>query len=132
MARAISSMVPGETRETIRRPLISCWISSRSAPCSTFWISSRHGALRGLQARCNVTDDTWLERVEDIMYFETDPNLSMDLNPGIRPKAPESFYRNLPGFVEALDLIADREFYPLHADFFSRRHDFRPGRLCAH
>jgi len=29
--------------------------------------------------RCNVTDDTWLERVEDIMYFETDPNLSMDL-----------------------------------------------------
>jgi hypothetical protein len=26
-----------------------------------------------------VTDDTWLERVEDIMYFETDPNLSMDL-----------------------------------------------------
>jgi hypothetical protein len=31
-----------------------------------------------MQRRLNCTDDIWLERVEDIMYFETDPNLSSD------------------------------------------------------
>jgi tetratricopeptide (TPR) repeat protein len=32
----------------------------------------------------------------------------------------DGFYANLPRFVQALDPIDQSDFYPLHADFFSR------------
>jgi len=70
--------------------------------------------------RSQVSDDIWLKRVEDIMYFETDPHLSADRILEFGRVLRESFYRNLPGFVEALAPVDRREFYPLHADFFSR------------
>jgi anaerobic magnesium-protoporphyrin IX monomethyl ester cyclase len=54
------------------------------------------------------------------MYFETDPTLSSDLILEYGRLLRESFYRNLPGFVEELDPVDDPEFHPLHADFFSR------------
>jgi tetratricopeptide (TPR) repeat protein len=73
-----------------------------------------------MKRRLNCTDDIWLERVEDIMYFETDPNLSSDRVLEFGRLLRESFYRNLPGFAEDIDPVDEREFYPLHADFFSR------------
>lgn len=70
--------------------------------------------------RCHATDDIWLRRVEDIMYFETDPNLSADQILEYGRKLRDSFYSNLPRFAQALDPIDQGDFYPLHADFFSR------------
>ena len=70
--------------------------------------------------RCHASDDIWRTRVEDIMYFETDPALSADqvLDHGRRLR--EAFYRGLPEAVAALDPVDDPEFGPLHADFCSR------------
>lgn len=67
-----------------------------------------------------ATDDIWLERIEDILYFETDPNLSQQqvLSFGHRLRA--AFHENLPQFVRSLDLVDVKELYPLHADFLSR------------
>lgn len=70
--------------------------------------------------RCRATDDLWLRRVEDIMYFETDPNLCADQILEYGRMLRDSFYGSLPGFVQALDPIDQSDFYPLHADFFSR------------
>jgi tetratricopeptide (TPR) repeat protein len=70
--------------------------------------------------RLGVTDDIWLKRVEDIMYFETDPKISSAQILQWGETLRGSFYRSLPGFVEALDPVDDPEFFPLHADFFSR------------
>lgn len=70
--------------------------------------------------RCRATDDIWMNRVEDIMYFETDPNLSAEQIIEYGRMLRESFYANLPRFVQALDPIDQSDFYPLHADFFSR------------
>jgi tetratricopeptide (TPR) repeat protein len=67
-----------------------------------------------------VTDDIWLDRVEDIMYFETDPKFTQELILAFGKKLRTSFYENLPTFVDNLDLIDQKEQYPLHADFFSR------------
>jgi anaerobic magnesium-protoporphyrin IX monomethyl ester cyclase len=70
--------------------------------------------------RCWATDDLWLRRVEDIMYFETDPSLCADQILEYGRMLRDSFYGSLPGFVQALDPIDQSDFYPLHADFFSR------------
>ena len=67
-----------------------------------------------------VSDDIWLNRVEDIMYFETDAKFSRDLILAFGKKLRTSFYENLPAFVESLDLKDEEELYPLHADFCSR------------
>ncbi|MCU0590966.1 MAG: cobalamin-dependent protein [Desulfobacterales bacterium] len=70
--------------------------------------------------RSHVTDDIWLKRVEDILYFETDPSLSADRILEFGRMLRESFYENLSGFVQAIAPIDQPDFYPLHADFFSR------------
>ena len=70
--------------------------------------------------RCKVSDDIWLNRIEDIMYFETDPSLSRDLILAFGKQLRNRFYEKLPKFVEALDLIDKKDLYPQHSDFFSR------------
>ena len=72
------------------------------------------------QNRNKLNDDIWLQRIEDIMYFETDPSLSKDLILEFGKKLRSRFYEKLPEFVEALDLVDDPELYPQHSDFFSR------------
>ncbi|MBT8330696.1 MAG: cobalamin-dependent protein, partial [Deltaproteobacteria bacterium] len=70
--------------------------------------------------RDNVSDDIWLNRIEDIMYFETDPSLSKELILAFGKKLRSAFYEKLPEYVEALDPIDQNDLYPQHADFFSR------------
>ena len=73
-----------------------------------------------MRQRLGVNDDIWLDRIEDILYFETDPDLSREevLNWGRRLRT--SFYNHLPEYVEAIELVDKPELYPFHADFYSR------------
>ena len=70
--------------------------------------------------RFKLSDDIWLNRIEDIMYFETDAALSRDLILAFGHKLRTFFYNKLPEFVEALDLADRKDLYPQHSDFFSR------------
>ncbi len=70
--------------------------------------------------RSKVTDDIWLKRIEDIMYFETDPNLSQELILAFGNTLRTDYYENLPDFVNGIELIDKEEFYEMHADFLSR------------
>ena len=70
--------------------------------------------------RLQHTEDIWLERIEDIMYFETDPDLTPELILAFGQKLRTTFYKNLPRFVEAIDLIDNQELYPQHSNFYSR------------
>ncbi len=70
--------------------------------------------------RLNATDDIWLNRIEDIMYFETDPALTREMILAFGQKLRSSFFDNLPGFVEAIQLIDDEDLYPQHSRFFAR------------
>ncbi len=67
-----------------------------------------------------VTDDIWLERVEDILYFETDPKLDREQVLSFGRELRQSFYEGLPEAVAALELEDREEFYLLHAEFLSR------------
>jgi len=68
----------------------------------------------------NVTDDIWMKRIEDIMYFETDPKLSEKLILDFGKKLRTSYYKMLPEFVDSIPLVDKKELYPMHSDFLSR------------
>ncbi len=67
-----------------------------------------------------LTDDMWLKQIEDIMYFETDPDLSQESVLAFGEKLRAAFHEGLPAFVDSIDLIDRKVFYELHADFLSR------------
>ncbi len=70
--------------------------------------------------KARQTDNIWLKRVEDIMYFETDPALSKELILAFGKKLRTDFYENLSGFACEIELIDNKEFYKMHSDFCSR------------
>lgn len=72
------------------------------------------------QARSGRTDDIWGERIEDILYFETDPGLSTEMVLAWGKQLREAFYHRLPEYARSVELVDDPEFYALHADFLSR------------
>ena len=67
-----------------------------------------------------MTDDIWLERIEDIMYFESDPSLSQDLILDFGEKLRKDYYENLHHFTDSIELTGIREFNQMHSDFLSR------------
>jgi len=70
--------------------------------------------------RSGGSDDVWLRRVEDILYFEIDPKLHKELILDFGRRLRTEFYRSLPSFVDAIDLVNSEGFAELHADFLSR------------
>jgi len=70
--------------------------------------------------RSGVTDEIWLKRIEDIMYFETDPDLTEETILAFGSTLRTAFYKSLPSFVDSIDLVDEEGFSQLHADFLSR------------
>ena len=112
---------PGENRHTIQetidlinaiKPLSAIFYILDIFPGTTLY--------EDFKQRLNASDDIWLNRIEDIMYFETDPDLTREMILGFGQKLRSSFFGNLPRFVEAIELIDNVELYQQHARFLSR------------
>ncbi|MDY0042890.1 MAG: radical SAM protein [Desulforhabdus sp.] len=112
---------PGESAETIRqtvnlikaiKPLSIIFYVLRLFPGTALY--------RDFQQKMNLSDDVWLDRIEDVPYFRYDPELTEERVLHYGELLRTKYYRALPSFVDALDLIEEKEFYPLHADFCSR------------
>ncbi|MDR3554413.1 MAG: radical SAM protein [Syntrophobacteraceae bacterium] len=73
-----------------------------------------------VKQRLQITDDVWLNPMEDILYLETDPGLVGEEVLTFRNRLRKAFYEGLPSFVDAIELVDSEEFHPLHADFLSR------------
>jgi hypothetical protein len=67
-----------------------------------------------------VSDDIWLQRREDIMYFETDWRLSQKAVLQFGRTLRHAFWAALPGFAAKLELTDRPDLYLSHADFLSR------------
>jgi len=112
---------PGETEQTIQESIdLMLEIQPLAAVFYILDLFPGTALYEDFKRRSRLTDDIWLERVEDIMYFETDPALSAERILEFGRRLREAFYRYLPGFVAALDPIDRPGFAPLHADFLSR------------
>lgn len=72
------------------------------------------------QQRTKLDDKVWLERIEDIMYFESDPRLSEDMILAFGQKLRTDYYQHLPDFIEAIQLVEREDLFESHADFLSR------------
>ncbi len=70
--------------------------------------------------RSGQTDDLWLAPIEDILYYETDPDMDQETVRAYGDFLRTGFYRMLPSFAEGIELTEDPVFHPLHADFLSR------------
>ncbi len=112
---------PGENWETIQETIdLMNEIKPLSAIFYILDIFPGTELYEDYKKRENVSDDIWLNRIEDIMYFETDPAFNSEMILAFGKRLRTSFYSKLPEYVRAIDLIDDQELYPHHSDFYSR------------
>ncbi len=112
---------PGESRATIKetvdlifkiKPLVIHFFILAIFPGTALYAK--------LKQNKQLTDDIWLSRIEDIKHFETDPKLSQELVLSFGKRLRAEYYRLLPEIIETIELVDQKEFYPLHSDFCSR------------
>jgi len=112
---------PGENSSTIKK---SIHLIKQIRPLSSvFYILDLFPGTAlydDFKKRFRVPDDIWLKPIEDIMYFETDPDLDEEKVLQFGAMLRKAFYENLPGFVQKIELIDKEDLYPAHADFLSR------------
>ncbi len=112
---------PGENWETIQETLD---LIHQIKPLSTIFyildIFPGTALYEDFLRRKNLSDDVWSKRIEDIMHFESDPLLSKDIILAFGQKLRSDYYRHLPEFADALQLVDKEDLYKSHADFLSR------------
>jgi len=112
---------PGETSETIKETIdLIRAIKPLSAIFYILDIFPGTALYEDFQERTKSGDNIWLKRIEDIMYFESDQRLSKEQILSFGGKLRSEFYKNLPKFVDALNLIDKDDLHESHADFLSR------------
>ena len=112
---------PGESPQTIQETI---GLIDRIKPLSAvFYILDIFPGTKLYEdflQQSQANDDIWLKRIEDILYFETDPDLTREQILGFGQMLRSHFYKNLPHYADALELIDNPELYPQHSAFYAR------------
>jgi radical SAM superfamily enzyme YgiQ (UPF0313 family) len=112
---------PGETADTIRQSVeLLLAVRPLAALFHVLVLFPGTALYEEYKRRSGLTDDIWLERMEDVMYFATDPALSVEFMREARERLHHAFHANLPAFAAAVELDPDPGLAGLHADFLSR------------
>ncbi|MCP4021912.1 MAG: radical SAM protein, partial [Desulfobacteraceae bacterium] len=67
-----------------------------------------------------LSDDVWLQKIEDIPWFQLDETLDFDRVKEFGDRLRNSFFRHVDQFATSIELVDQKELYPFHADFLSR------------
>ena len=67
-----------------------------------------------------ITDEIWHQNMEDLPWFELDPELDFPKVKGFGDQLRTAFFKELPDFISSLNLKDDPDLIPCHADFLSR------------
>jgi len=112
---------PGENKKTIQET-IDLIREIKPLVINFFVLSLFPGTAlyQEFQKKSRIPDDIWLKPIEDIKYFETDPKLSEEMVFSFGQKIKTAYYESLPSFVDAIELVDEKEFHALHADFCAR------------
>jgi len=112
---------PGESDQTIEESLA---LIRRIRPLSAIFyildVFPGTALYEDFKRRTGATDDIWLERIEDMLYFETDEALGRETVLAFGKRLREGYFTRLNEFAEQIELADDPDLYPLHADFLSR------------
>ena len=112
---------PGETEETIGKTL--ALIEKIKPLAAIFYILDIFpgtALYEDYKRRAGIDDDIWLDKVEDILYFETDPDLPREKVLAFGERLRSEYRKLLPSFADAIRLVDKKDLYPFHADFLSR------------
>ena len=112
---------PGETKDTIQE---SVDLMLRIKPLSAiFYILVLFPGTFLYQRALDkswINDGIWDENLEDLPWFELDPNLDFERVKSFGDTLRTSFFNNLEQFVSNIDLRDDPSLYRFHSDFLSR------------
>jgi tetratricopeptide (TPR) repeat protein len=112
---------PGESYETIQETID---LIHEIKPLSVIFyildIFPGTALYEDFKRRTKLDDNIWLKMIEDILYFESDPQLSRDIILSFGQKLRSDYYRHLPEFADAIKLLDKKDLYEGHADFLSR------------
>ena len=112
---------PGENWETIQETID---LIHKIKPLSTIFyildLVPGTALYEDFLRRKKLSDDVWLNKIEDIMYFESDPRLSKDIILAFGQKLRSDYHSHLPEFADSLQLVDRGDLYKSHADFLSR------------
>ncbi|MCG6881227.1 MAG: B12-binding domain-containing radical SAM protein [Deltaproteobacteria bacterium] len=112
---------PGETMHTIQETIdLICEIKPLGAIFYILDIFPGTILYDMFLKQSGQTDDIWLQKIEDILYFETDPRLTEEMIFAFGRKLRLAFYEALPGFADAIELTDGKAFRESNADFLSR------------
>lgn len=67
-----------------------------------------------------VSDTLWNRKIEDLPWFEVDPNLDFTAVKAFGDRLRSAFYTHLDTFACRISLVDIKTLYPCHADFLSR------------
>jgi anaerobic magnesium-protoporphyrin IX monomethyl ester cyclase len=112
---------PGEDRKTIQETIDL--IKKIKPLVIHFFVLSLFPGTRlyeKYQKKMKITDNVWLNKIEDIKYFETDPKLSAKDVVSFGETLRARYHELIPAIVDSISLVDKKELYPLHADFCSR------------
>lgn len=112
---------PGETRQTIEQTLA---LMRRIKPLSAiFYILDLFpgtALYETYKKNTGVDDDIWLQRIEDLLYYETDAELDADTVRAYGRLLRETFHRWVADFAIQIKLKDDASLFAEQADFLSR------------
>ncbi len=112
---------PGETWKTIQQTIdLMNEIKPLSAIFYILDVFPGTALYEEIKIGSGITDDIWLQKIEGIMYAETDPALSDELILAFGKKLREAFYENVHHFAQSVHLVDRHDLYEEHADFCSR------------
>ena len=72
------------------------------------------------QSGTGATDDIWLSRYEDLLFFEVDTNLPEEAVSQFGKRLKQQLLQSIPDFFHSIELVDDKELFPFHARFLSR------------
>jgi radical SAM superfamily enzyme YgiQ (UPF0313 family) len=72
------------------------------------------------KTQTGATDDIWLHYKEDLFLFEIDKRLCAETVSQFGKSLKKAVETSIPDFIHSLQLVDDKELYPLHAGFLSR------------
>ena len=112
---------PTETSETIKQSLDLLYeIKPLSAVFYIMTLFPGTSLYEEFKTRTGLDDDIWLQRVEDILYFEYDPNLDQQQTRAFGHRLRTAFHEWLPEFASDIELEDDADLKQVQADFLSR------------
>ena len=112
---------PGESWETIQETIDLIYeIKPLSIIFYILDIFPGTALYEDFKRRTKLNDDVWLKKIEDIMYFESDSQLSKDMILAFGQKLRSDYYSHLQEFADAVQLVDKKDLYKSHADFLSR------------